>query len=187
MGQGPISLIVPAGRQQGNSPAHGRHGETSASPGLQKRNLNKRVSTAGRLAGTIAVRFGAAQGTFDNGGDAPNTRLNFNCFLWAVALAGAAFHACIPIGDSGHAMCYVKDTVRTDRGAHAAAVASRFVQLKGHNVGEIAKARCHKSHPLDPCSQEKRLVIHRAIPKRLAAAWSGTAIRISRRTPESEV
>jgi hypothetical protein len=107
----------------------------------------KQVSTAGGAAGAIAVRICAAQGAFDDGCDASNPRPHFNGSVRAVSLTGAAFHARIPVSDSGLAVPNAKNGVRTNRGAHAATVALRFVQPQGHNAGKIAKVRCH--HFLD--------------------------------------
>jgi len=57
----------------------------------------------------------------------------------AVALAGAAFHTRIPIDDPGFATRHAKDTVRTNRAAHSAAIAARLVQPQGYNARKITE------------------------------------------------
>ena len=107
-----------------------------------------------------------------------DARLHDDRFLRAVAQAGAAFHARIPVGYPGKTIFYCHYAVWTDHGTHTAARAPVFKEAKCGHTGKIFHA--------DP-PEVKNALIQRAMATTEKPICAGTAYLISFLTPEREV
>ena len=110
-----------------------------------------------------------------------DTDADVNRVLRAVERAGAAFDAGATVGEHGSFVHHGEYRVRADAHAQAAPVAEARVELQRYSILEVPQPHCYRPPARNrPASQ-------RPSPSTPPAICSGTAIRISRRTPLCEV
>lgn len=95
------------------------------------------MSAAGPAAAAVAAGLSAPQKAVDDARCTPDTRPYRDGIFGAVLFTGAALHAEIPVDDHRFAVLNTEYIMRTNDGAHHAAVALFGIQLQGDHIFEV--------------------------------------------------
>jgi len=131
---------------------------------------------------SLAVAAGVAPGqpAVDDRLRAADARVDADGAGHAVEGAGAALHAGVSVRERGAAVRDREHGTRADGDAQSATVAARDLELQRNDVVDVAQWRHRPQRPT-------RLADHAPMATAPAAAWKGSARRISCSTPEGEV
>lgn len=143
-----------------------------------------RSTTAAIVAGYTAIGLRAAQCPDDDRRRTADAGLDMDGFGRTIPRTRAAFHASVAVHKPGLIAIQSKYAVRTDGKTHRAASAFLSIEFKRHDIRQIS----HSNHDIPIVHPyRKRPTIHNTHPTTNATACSGTANRISRRTPDNDV
>jgi hypothetical protein len=107
--------------------------------------------------GTVAGGFCSPDNAIDDTGSTPYPGSHGNGVFRAVLLAGAAFHAKVPVDDHGSFIFDLENSMRANNGTHPASVAFFPVQFQGDYIPEICKSfhniiNLETIHPASPAA-----------------------------------
>lgn len=163
--------------------------------GKTRRNAVSSSTTGRTITGSVApggvvfspsaaaVGFGSAEGAEDDGCRATDARLDFDRAGGAVPGARTALHASIAIGDFDLPVLQTQNPMGAYFDTSPTPAAFLAVCHQADNGRQVTQCGHGVFHHL----QAKRPAIHSATPPAVATTCRGTAMRISRRTPESDV